>query len=307
MEHIEEKIFCYGVLEEDEQEQVRAFITDHPSYAGLFNASLAFYRLLEEARQMIKPDEMDEVLLYYVHHKKADKKAPAALQKAYQQIELLLKQKPDLQQRYEELSARYQRLDQHSNPEAQFRLLSTMASTEPHTGGADRPARTRKQSASWRKGIVMAIVVGIGALISNFYPTPLKRLAYLPSDELEVPGLIIVYRNSAPMVDHRPERLLADALLSFDRAQVEPFMNLLYYRKTLLDEAEDALRQAIIAYEPHSFLMQESQYFLAKVLLAKKKTEEARIILTALAQTDTQRAATATAMLEVLETSSVRF
>ena len=301
MENIKEKIFCYGVLEEKEKREVREYVQAHPSYAAMFEASLRREQLFLQARQFVRAEELDEVLYYYIHHKDLEKKAPDRLQKIYNQIETLLEQEPLLRDRYEILEKEFQGHALFANAEAHFKQLIGENEFSESELRKDRAPVVHTKRPAWRVFSGVFLIASVLIFLQLGYPTLEKRLAYLDPQELEVPGLIRVYRSQSAPVDQRPERLLADALITFDRAQVNASTKIIYYRKELLQEAESKFRRAIEEYETGSFLIQEAQFFLAKVLLAQGELHEARIILTALAQTRSQRASDASVLLESLQ------
>lgn len=290
-----EHILSYGYLTEGERRGVEAYVAQHPEYAPVLEeARILFETIRIEHTGRDEGLTDDEILAHIVdtrmgHPGQNDARIRGALDRS-----------AAFRSRYDALAGQLDRLSSALDPLAHFEHLSGYSWPEA-TQREDRPSaagprvRVRRRVAV---GVGFAAVVLLTVGIFSAHLRAIDRLAYVASEELDLPGYDAIQRGTSSPLEVPPDVRYRHALSYFKHSRSAGLGLFPRYDAALLARAEEELTQVIAAEPVTSFLSQEARFTLARVYLADNQREEARDVLASVASSESHRAASARDLLE---------
>jgi len=305
-----EKIWFYNQLSQEEQSEVEQHVEKHPELMPLLEEAKALGPLLQENGVLPTDPRVDEALAYFIATKGASPhRLPGSLQWAFDRIEERLAADPELRLRYEEIARRLKTLEAASDPVQQFERLSGLRlprlapthrrqlvvheDTSVALPGVDgissdgTPALRQSVSlrAVWRCAAIMVGVVafcfvcyGALMLLSNATESDLEHLAAsaplsVMADQISLRGDVSETREA------RQEQDVARAYSLFQAAHTDIYGLFLRYDQTTVAEAARLVRAVLDEAEVPPVIYEEAAYLLARVRLAQGDEAGARAML----------------------------
>ena len=328
---IEEKILFYSELSAEERHAVEEHVAEHPELQPLLEEAQAFAALVGEAQLLRADPPGDEALAYFIATRHlSSHPLSAPLQDAFDRIEARLKEDSLLQARHAELVRRMRVLEATSDPIKQFEALSQHTIPPPQpviedhlpvpgkdkvTGGQPVPPLRKvwggKKSmvyrlwghvGRWSAAAVVLVLALYGSLglVSHFSQSDLDRLAVLEPSELLADA--VQMRGGEPVPDLvTSDELYTRASALLREARTHTLGLFPHYDQATLDEAANLFERIIDQEEVGSPLQGEAYYLLAKVRLARKNVESAKVALRAVVEGGGLRATEAQALLVELQ------
>lgn len=295
MEKLIEKIWSFGLLTEQERQELEAQVADNAEYRSLLDDSKAVHALLREAGVFAR-DTDDEIALAYLvaHNQVTSGEAPDILEKAYKQLQHKIEAMPKAKERYMQVRVRMEEIAMMSDPIAQFEQL-TGYSTEQDFDEVNGPRDFKKQHYAGDRSSVKSqgvqrvirsrtwsrlVLAGCVVLFSlGYYFNRIDRNAFTPADVLLVHEIV-----EERGLDEFQKPVSPDVVFMFaQRAVYESqhvWLGMFYtYDQERLVGAEELLDRVRQDSLSSSFLLEESTYLLAKVHLAQKDFSRAALLL----------------------------
>lgn len=331
----ESRILAYPHLSSDEQQEVEAFVNDHPEWASLLRDVQALESLAREAQRIgdLPPD--DEVLATFAMADTVYADAiPASMRAPFEQIEARLEEDDALRARYRHIRGHLEALDAAFDPCAHFEQLtghavqvdaeaSSLASSPNVDEASDASTRTVEEPAmsygavvdrmaTWlfagpgRRAVAALMVVALvyGALFvgSRWMQDPLDRLASVEVDPAVLDSYQIRTRSAVPSPGSTSvDQSYLDALRVLTDARTTTLGLFPRYTPDSLQRAERLLTTVVQRAETGSFLHLEALYYLGNVHLAQGNVETARSALKVVVQREGRRADEAYQILTELQ------
>lgn len=279
---LEEKIFIYPQLSEEEQREVDRYVERHPELAPLLDeVKVAGVFDSDRLRETTPPNR--EALAYYVATRHFSARAlPPALQPLFERIEQRLAADPEWRAQYEAFVRRLEAAADRSDPAAQFEALSghTLESQEVPADRSSRhdphPRGTRR--ARWA-AVAVLVCLGLYGMLwvaDGLMQSDMERLAAVESSELQLEGYTTTMRGGRQLPDTASSDALHLEALAHMRKARTSFLGLFRrYDPPAIREAASLFERVIEREEEHSYLQLEAYYFLGKIRLAQGRREEA--------------------------------
>lgn len=319
MDNIEQHIIRFASLPEAEQEEVEAYVDDHPKWRALLADVKAIEAMRREVPALLDVDE--EMLAYYVVVQQSALGASPALRRHFEDVEDRLASDARLRARYEALAERLQAFADELDPTAQFERLtgfrvpaSSRSADPPVQRSADSASGDKEESArigwlpravQWAAAAVVLMALLYGALfgISRTMQSDIERLALVDISETQIEGYQLTTRGTATAAgeSQSTDALYLQALRTLRGARTSTLGLFPRYDQEQLGQAEQLLHQVIEREEAQSFLQLEAYFFLGKVHLAQGNIEAARSSFRTVAVSEGRRAHEAVEILTVLQ------
>ena len=339
MENIDDKIWQYGLLSEDEKKDLEAYIEKHEALEPLLAEVKALYRLLVDAR-VLTVDSIDRAdsgvtgtdeagndevaIAYYIAHESfAAVGAPAFMADGYDRLREQVQHNMKAREQYDAIKLRMEEVASYSDPVNQFEQLTGHRIDEMplvdkrglHFGRNDRPPIVREPSlriSKWSTvtGALLVVVVLMGIMLNT---NRLERMAYMdPEAVLQVTPSTVRGSQDVSLSAIDMQRLearqyqLREGVLAFLNAQ-QNWLNVYYtFEIDGLNQAEkviSALKQDLHE-QPQAgddWIFNETTFVLAKVYLAQERVTDARNVLMEIVGQEGGISEKAAALLERLQ------
>ena len=320
---IEEMIEFYSELSPEERLRVEQHVQQHPELVPLLDEAKAFTALLGQARLLQADPPSDEALAYYVATRHVSPHPLSApFDEAFARLESRLTDDASLRARYAEQVRRMAVLEANTDPVRQFEQLSghslgpplsdrpapdAEAPTEAFAAPEAAPAapaihRLWRQVGRWAVAAVFLVVALYGSLgaVSHFSQSDLDRLAALPPAALQAQNLQM--RSGEPVPDYvSSDELHERALSLLQEARTHTLGLFPRYDQATLNEAAGLLQRVVDQEEANSPLRSEAYFLMAKIRLARKNVDGAKVALHAVIEGSGWKASEAQALLDDLE------
>lgn len=313
----------YSELSPEERLQVEHYVQQHPELVPQLEEAKAFTALLGEARLLRADPPGDEALAYYIATRHVSPHPlPASFEEAFGRIEDQLTDDASLRARYAEQVRRMAVLEAQTDPVRQFEHLSgrrlspapdetlpldTDAPKDDVLGAEAAPAapvihRLWRHAGRWAAAAVFLVVALYGSLgvVSHFSQSDLDRLAVLNSSEYQAETMQM--RSGELVPDYvTSDELHVQALSLLEESRTSTLGLFPRYDQATLREAAGLLQRIVDQEEDTSALRSEAYYLLAKIRLAQKNVDGARVALQAVLEGPGWKVAEAQALLDDLE------
>lgn len=320
MDNIEEKILQFGALSPEAQQNIEAYVRDHPEWKAMLRDVKALETMCRDARLMYRAD--DEVLAYYVVARRTQLEPSAALRAVFRRLEERLAGDPELRARHDALQGRLEELAASLDPAAQFEKLSgyDMASlddlsvgpspkqTAPDEGGHQSASEARilalPRAIRWAAAAVVLVGLLYGGLyvVSEATQSDADQLALVNLSETQIEGYELTMRGAPATADTASsDALYLEALRTLRSARTSTLGLFPRYDRDRLAQAEQLLERVIEREAPRSFLQIEAHFFLGKVHLAQGDVEAARSNFQTVARQEGRRTSEAVDILTKLQ------
>ena len=294
MEQVIEKIWSYGILPDEEKNELEAFVSINTEYAPILKESKEIHVLLEQVG-VFAGDTSDEIAIaYLVANNLAVGSPPRVLKRAYDQLQDKIEAMPQAQQSYSRMKGRMERMTITSDPVSQFEQLTGYSVDQDFEHSkAERVSANREYAEDrqrvvrlnrWRLvryGIRFNLVLAVFLLVFyvGYYENRIARNAYSSADMLLVDEII-----EERGVDEYAQPLSPDVLFTFAQQALfesqQVWFGLYYsYDEGKLAEAENLLLTVRQDSSSSPFLKEESMYLLAKIAMASGDYEKASTLL----------------------------
>ncbi len=317
MNNVEAKILSYPHLQDDEQEDIEAYVEAHPEWVPL----LSDVRALESASESSPKAFSDDLIATYVTVRHVHPDAvPPELQETFSVLEDALEERPALRRKVEAARARLRDAESALDPAAHFEALTdhtVEAATDPAAAttasGQDATAREPRLDDALRLPLIMrwvgAVMVALGLVYGGLYGA--SRMGQSTLDRLaavEVSDRVVESYNSGAVRGPAP----SSQTTSVDAQYLEALSRLRAARTTTLGlfpryvpeelaAARTRFRTVLESVEPRSFLALESHFYLGKIALAQERLPVARRHFSAVVRGEGRRDKEAHQILTVLQ------
>ena len=314
---MEDKILFYSELTPEERLEVEHHVQQHPEMRPLLEEAKAFTAVLGDARLVRADPPGDEALSYYIATRHVSRQPlPAPLHEAFAGIEEKLTDDAALRTRYAELVRRMAVLEATTDPVQQFERLSgrrlprtSHEALAPEAADAEAPTVKRPviHQLWWHVGrwAVAAVFFGVAVygslgLVSHFSQSDLDRLAALSPSAIEAQELQM--RGGDPVPNYvTSEELRNRALSLLQEARTHTLGLFPNYDQATLNEAADLFQRVINQEDNTSHLRSDAYFMLAKIRLAQKNVDGAKVALHAVLEGSGWKTVEAQALLDDLE------
>ena len=275
--------------------------------------------MLGEAQLLRADPPGDEALAYYVATRHVSSHPlPAPFDEAFGRIEDRLTDDAALRARYAEQVRRMAVLEAQTDPVRQFehlsghRLVPEAEAPDGDLGNADVAAPTApvihrlwRDVGRWAAAAVFLVGALYGSLgiVSHFSQSDLDRLAALDASAYEVQEVQMRSGVTSPDYASSEERY-KQALQLLHQSRMHTLGLFPRYDQGHLAEASALLEQVVAQDPENSPLRSEANYLLAKVRLAQKNVDGARVALHAILDGPGWKTPEAQALLDDLDNLS---
>ena len=266
MKQLVEKIWNYGMLSRQEQEEVESLVLENPEYASVLADSKAVHRLFEEAGVFANDSNEKIAMAYLVAHTQVTSgMAPGMLERAFAELRTKIEAMPHALERYSEVRVRMEEIAMGSDPVSQFEQLTGYDIKQDFAPSLENKRIPQKLRKAFFKGgykkdrsIVKrrraaggAIGMGVGVstvllflvMVVGYYENRIARGAYIGDDVLYVKEVMRERGLENNEESNSPEVLFTlakNAIYSAQKVQLGLYYS---YDKQELEQAETLLIQ----------------------------------------------------------------